>query len=220
MKIPLYLFLILCLKTHCLFAGDLRYTVKLPGLAKALASKSESDWIFCGDDRINLASKNMAQHFYVGPKKSGAIIQGLSGFNIFQWRATKTAKELNQLLTDAAQKSQLILTSDSKPPDIQTLELLDMKIDIPETLTDCLAHGPKTFQCGSMLKLKQGLRECCSAPVDKLAGFQIRWASKTSPNSIWRFRYYPGQGNSNLVAIGEKEPVRYCVTEGITFIRP
>lgn len=204
------------LSTH-LIAGDLRYTIHYPGLAEALGAGDEANWMFCGDDKINLTSKFFPKHFFVGPDKTGIVLKDFPNYQIPEWHRTLSAQTFNATVTKAIKQSILITVSEEGLK-TRLFPNLDSTIQIPETLKDCRESGPKTFQCNPASKITR--EGCCSEFLGKTFGFEVRWADPTRVENPWRLRYTLNIGGSTISKLSSNEPLRFCVTNGITWVRP
>ena len=195
-------------------AGDPRHTIEHPGLLANLRTQPTSDWLICGDDHVRLESSRFAEQFFLGPKKIGVAIRGLSGQKLWEQGRTLSATELNSALDAAAKDSRLVFVTEGRVAPKVSAAPSATRIQIPETRADCLARGPKSFQCGAGVSRES----CCEEGPAKLYGFDVTWPDPERANVTWRLRYHPGYGNTTLVAKDAREPVRYCITDGITLL--
>ena len=202
--------------TSGIYAGDLQRTVSYPGLAKAIEAEQSGEWFFCGDNQLDIESKHFAKHFFIGPENIGIVIKGLSGFQLSQWSRMMTAAELNKKIIESAAASTLLVV---RQPglNVTKVKLLRSKVEVQNSQYDCKKSVPKNMQCTQ--KNEQARIGCCEEGVNKDFKFTLDYSNPESPEQIWKLNYYPGDGNTSVVAAGGKGLVRFCTTSGLIFIK-
>lgn len=213
------LIIFLALTAQNVHGGDFRYAVRHPGLANALGGGEGSDWTFCGDGSILLESKTFPNRFFIGANKVGAVIKGISGPRIWEWSQTLSAVEFKQRLEEMGRASELKLISQDSLS-VETRKFIETRLAIPQTLSECQADGPKAFSCGGKLQDPSMRNECCREGINKTIGIVFVYENPANPRMPFQFSYRPGSGNSVLLQRGKSpEPLRFCVTNGITTIK-
>lgn len=192
------------------FGGDLRRTVNYEGLGSIVGDNGSWDWIVCGNDQLHIESKHFADRFFIGPEPTGVMIKGLSDHDLYQWMISVPAAELNEKIT-AALKAAKVVVVRKDGMKVSHATYSDSTVKIPHSNFDCKTSVPATMTCNNAAgEPRPG---CCEEGVNKQFRFTADF--KDAAGEVWRFRYYPGDGNSSITEHAGKGLVRHCVTRGL-----
>jgi hypothetical protein len=191
-------------------AGDLRRTVNYEGLGRIVGDDGAWDWIVCGNDQLHIESKHFAERFFIGPESTGVMIKGLSDHRLYQWMISLPAAELNDKIKTAL-NSAMVVTVRKDDTKVKKAAFSSGTVAIPHSNFDCKTSAPVTMNCNNAAgEPRPG---CCEEGVNKQFRFTADF--KDESGEIWRFRYYPGDGNSSITSRAGKGLVRHCVTRGL-----
>lgn len=176
-----------------------------------LAKQLKGTYFACGDPQLHGSQKSFKKNFQ-GTRNAGFLITKLIDPRVyFEQSAALATEKFKQWVKAELDRSRLIMVNGREIFDLG--ETIEVTVAADQSIADCMAQGPRKFQCGSSLDK----RSCCTQGFSKGNSVTVSW--RDLEGHELELKYLPGSG-SRLAPAGNKsrDAIRYCIlTEQFAF---